>query len=211
MDLNASYFGFLTTQHTATTAQVTDNVTGVLFRSFYFNLHDRLKQNWFCFLKAFFKGNRRSQFKRQFRGVNVVVRTEVQTNTHVYNRVTSQRTSFQLLLDAFINGRDVFARNYTTFDVVDELVTFRVRARLQWVHVDHNVTVLTATTRLLSVFTFNVGNFRANRFAVSNLRFTHVRFNVEFTLHTVNDDVQVQFTHTSDDGLVRFFISPYTE
>ena len=140
-----------------------------------------------------------------------MVRTEVQTNTHVYNRVTSQRTSFQLLLDTFINGRDVFARNYTTFDVVDELVTFRVRARLQWVHVDHNVTVLTATTRLLSVFTFNIGNFRANRFAVSNLRFTHVRFNVEFTLHTVNDDVQVQFTHTSDDGLVRFFISPYAE
>ncbi|WP_250188690.1 GTP-binding protein, partial [Escherichia coli] len=33
-----------------------DNVTGVLFRSFYFNLHDRLKQNWFRFLKAFFKG-----------------------------------------------------------------------------------------------------------------------------------------------------------
>ena len=96
VDLNAGYFGFLTAQHTATTAQVTDNVTSVLFRSFYFNLHDRLKQNWFCFLKAFFKGNRRSQFKRQLRGVNVVVRTEVQTDTHINYRVTCQRTSFQL-------------------------------------------------------------------------------------------------------------------
>ncbi|MNS52618.1 hypothetical protein D3C72_853390 [compost metagenome] len=73
------------------------------------------------------------------------------------------------------------------------------------------MTVLTTTTRLLSVFTFNIGNFRTNRFAVSNLRFTHVSFNVEFTLHTVNDDVEVQFTHTSDDSLVRFFISPYAE
>lgn len=53
-----------------------------------------------------------------------MVRTEVQTNTHVYYRVTSQRTRLQLLLDAFINGRDVFARNYAAFDVVDELVTF---------------------------------------------------------------------------------------
>ena len=140
-----------------------------------------------------------------------MVRTEVQTNTHVYYRVTSQRTRLQLLLDAFINGRDVFARNYAAFDVVDELVTFRVRARLQWVHVDHNVTVLTATTRLLGVLTFNIGNLRANRFAVSYLRFAHVSFNVEFTLHAVNDDVEVQFTHTGDDGLVRLFVSPYAE
>ncbi len=73
------------------------------------------------------------------------------------------------------------------------------------------MTILTTTTRLLGVFTFDISNFRANRFAVSNLRFTHVSFNVEFTLHAVNDDVEVQLTHTSDDGLVGFFISPYAE
>ena len=55
-----------------------------------------------------------------------MVRTEVQTHAQINNRVTSQRARFQLFLDAFINGRDVFARNYTTFDVVDELVAFRV-------------------------------------------------------------------------------------
>ena len=51
-----------------------------------------------------------------------MVRTEVQTNTHVYYRVACQRTCFQLFLDTFINGRDVF----TSFNVVDELVAFRV-------------------------------------------------------------------------------------
>ncbi|MNF01788.1 hypothetical protein D3C80_2008330 [compost metagenome] len=61
------------------------------------------------------------------------------------------------------------------------------------------------------MFTFDIGNFRANRFAVSNLRFTDVRFNVEFTLHTVNDDVEVQLTHTGDNSLVSFFVSPYAE
>lgn len=159
MDLNACNFRFLTFEHTTTAAKVADNVTGILFRCFYFNLHDRLKQNWFCFLKAFFKGDRRSQFKRQLRGVNVMVRTEVQTHTEINYRITRQRARLQLLLDAFINGRDVFARNYTTFDVVDELVTFRVRARLQRVHVDNNMTILTATTRLFRVFTFDVGTF----------------------------------------------------
>ncbi len=73
------------------------------------------------------------------------------------------------------------------------------------------MTILTTTTRLFRVFTFNIGNFLTNRFTVSNLRFTYVSFNVEFTFHTVNDDIKVQFTHTSDDGLVRFFVSPYTE
>ncbi|STI15424.1 Uncharacterised protein [Escherichia coli] len=34
-----------------------------------------------------------------------MVRTEVQTNTHVYYRVACQRTCFQLFLDTFINGR----------------------------------------------------------------------------------------------------------
>ncbi len=43
-----------------------------------------------------------------------MVRTEVQTDTHINYRVTCQRTSFQLFTDAFINGRDVFAGNYTT-------------------------------------------------------------------------------------------------
>src|SRR5690606_8864365 len=183
MNLNASSVRFLTFQLATTTAKVTDNVTSVLFWSFYFNLHDWFKQNWFRFLKAIFEGNRSGQFKRQLGGVNVVVRTEVQTHAEIYYWVTRQRTRLQLFLNTFINGRDVFTRNHTTFDVVDELITFRIRARLQWVHVDNNMTKLTTTTRLPSVFTFNLGNFRTNRFAVSNLRFTHVSFNVEFTLH----------------------------
>src|SRR5476649_1552289 len=211
MNHNASSVRILAFQHTTTTAKVTDDVTSVLFWSFHFNLHDRLKQNWFRFLEAIFEGNRSGQFKRQFRGVNVVVRTEVQTHTEIYYWVTRQWTRLQLLLDAFINRRDEFTRNHTTFDFVDKLVAFRVGAWLQRVHVDNNMTILTTTTRLLSVFTFDVGNFSANRFTVSNLRLTYVRFNVKLTTHTVNQDVQVKLTHTCDDSLTRFFISPYTE
>ena len=56
--------------------------------------------------------------------------------------------------------------------------------------------ILTATTRLLSVFTFDIGNFRANRFTVSNLRFTYVSFYLEFTEKTVNDDFKMELAHT---------------
>ena len=65
MNLNAGSVRFLPFQHTTTTAKVTDDVTGVLFRSLYFNLHDRLKQYRLCFLKAIFEGDRSGQFKRQ--------------------------------------------------------------------------------------------------------------------------------------------------
>ena len=41
----------------------------------------------------------------------------------------------------------------------------------------------------------------ANRLAVGNLGLTHIGFHVEFTLHTVNEDVQVKLTHSLDDGL----------
>ena len=42
--------------------------------------------------------------------------------------------------------------------------------------------------------------------AVSNLRLTNVSLNLELTLHTVNDDVQVQLTHTTNFGLTGFFV-----
>ena len=55
-----------------------------------------------------------------------MVRTEVQTHAQINNRITCQRARFQLFLDAFVNRRDVFARNHTTFDIVDKFVAFRV-------------------------------------------------------------------------------------
>src|SRR5471030_2684721 len=88
VNLNASSVRFLTFQLATATTKVTDYVTSILFRRFYFNLHDRLKQNRFRFLETIFKGNRGSQFKRQLGGVNVVVRTEVQTHTEIYYRIT---------------------------------------------------------------------------------------------------------------------------
>jgi hypothetical protein len=72
------------------------------------------------------------------------------------------------------------------------------------------VTVLTTTTRLTNKFTFN---FRAStdRFTVSNLRFTYITVNAEFTLHTVNDDIQVKLTHTRDQSLTCFVVRFYAE
>jgi hypothetical protein len=41
----------------------------------------------------------------------------------------------------------------------------------------------------------------ADRFAVSHLWLTNVCLDIEFALHAVNQDFEVQLTHTGDDGL----------
>ena len=73
------------------------------------------------------------------------------------------------------------------------------------------MTILTTTTRLLGMLAFNVFNGGTDSFTVGNLRLTYVGFYLELATHTVNDDVQVQLTHTGDDGLARFFVGPYAE
>ena len=62
------------------------------------------------------------------------------------------------------------------------------------------MTILTASTRLSDVLTFAL-SFLTDRFAVSDLRRTDLGLYLEFTAQTVDDDIQVQLTDTSDDRL----------
>ena len=60
------------------------------------------------------------------------------------------------------------------------------------------MTILTTTTGLTYEFTFYV-NCLTECFLVSNLRCAYVCFYLEFSQQTVNDDFQMQLTHTGDD------------
>src|SRR5690554_2915704 len=70
--------------------------------------------------------------------------------------------------------------------------------------------ILTTPTRLANKLTLNLTGI-ANRFTISNLRLADIGFNVKFTTHTVNDDVQVQLTHTTNDSLAGLFVGLDTE
>ena len=67
------------------------------------------------------------------------------------------------------------------------------------------MTVLTATTGLLLILVIHV-SFALNGFLIGYLRSTNVCFYLKFPQQTVNNDVQMQFAHTSDDGLTSFFV-----
>ena len=70
--------------------------------------------------------------------------------------------------------------------------------------------ILTAATSLLDIFAFTISRF-ANGFFIRHLRSTHISLHSELTFHTINNDFQVQFTHTSNDHLTSFFVTFYAE
>ena len=72
------------------------------------------------------------------------------------------------------------------------------------------MTVLSATTRLTNVLSFGFST-DTDRFSVSNLWASHVDLYFEFTLHAIHDDVEVQLSHTRQNGLCCLFISVHPE
>src|SRR5436189_6347765 len=72
------------------------------------------------------------------------------------------------------------------------------------------MSVLSSAARLLNVFSFDF-NLLPDGLSIGNLRTSDVRLNVEFTLHSVHENFQVQFAHSRDNRLTRFLIRPHSE
>src|SRR5439155_7969599 len=124
------------------------------------------------------------------------------------HRIAGHHARIQCLAHTLFNCRDVFARHGTALDRVNE---FEALARLLRLQLQHHVTVLTTTTGLLDELAFDFFAGLANRFAIGNLWLADGSFHAEFALHAVNDNFQVQLTHTADDGLPGFLVGLDTE
>ncbi|SAJ32568.1 Uncharacterised protein [Enterobacter cloacae] len=68
------------------------------------------------------------------------------------------------------------------------------------------MTVLPFPAGLSDKFTFYILHRFTQGFTVGDLRTTNVRLNAKFTLHAVNDDLQMQLAHPGDDGLSGLFV-----
>ena len=73
-------------------------------------------------------------------------------------------------------------------------------------HIDDNVAVLPPAATLTDMFAYNIFYFAGDRFFIRDLRPTDIRFQIEFALHAVNDNFQMQFSHSGNDRLGRFMI-----
>ena len=138
-----------------------------------------------------------------------MVRSIVYISMYAKYRESSKNTSLSCFFDTFTYCRDVFLRNSTTNYGRLELECF-FTVRVHRLEFNFTVSVLSTSTRLFCIFVFNIYRFCKCLF-VSNLRCTNVCLYLEFTKETVNDDLQMKLTHTSDDCLTCFLISMRTE
>src|SRR5690606_15039002 len=99
--------------------------------------------------------------------------------------------------DTLLNARDVFLRNSATNDGVDEFEALTGFTRLDD---DLDTSELTRTTRLLLVGVVLL-SLAGDGLTVSHLRLTDIGFHLELATHTVDENVEVKFTHARDDGL----------
>ncbi len=94
-----------------------------------------------------------------------MVRTKVECCLNVNNRVTGQNTRLHGVLDTLLNSRNVFTRNNTALDGIDEFVALAGVRSSSF----STTTVLTAAARLLNKLSFGVLNSRTDGFTVGNL------------------------------------------
>ena len=161
--------------------QVADNVAHVLFRNRNVNLHDRLKQHRIGLGDSSLESHRTGDLKRDFRGVNIVVRTVVHGNVEVNDFVATQRAVLGSLADTGIDRRDEFLRNGAADGVVAEGVAL---ARLDRGDLDPAVAVLAVTAGLTDVAAFGLRAL-ADGLTVGNLRRADGRLNLELAQQTM--------------------------
>src|SRR5206468_7424376 len=124
-----------------TSAQVAADVALELIRRNVFDLHYRFQQNRFTLFKSIFHGEDRSHFEREFAGIDFVERAVNDIDLNIDNRIPPEHAVEHRFLDAFFDGRNVFARNDAADDFVLDDKTF---AALGWAHVYFHVSILAA-------------------------------------------------------------------
>ena len=130
-----------------------------------------------------------------------MIRTIIKCNLNINNIIVCKNTRKHSTLDTLVNCWDIFLRNSTTNDCIDELIA------LAWVRLNSNLnmTILSFTTRLSCILLVNLCCC-ADCFLVCNLWLTNISFNLKLTEKSVYYDFEVKLTHTSDDSLSCFFV-----
>ena len=187
----------------AAAGDITDKVTHVFIRSGQLNLHDRLKKLDSGLLGSLFERHGSGDLERHFVGVYRVITSVDDLDFEVHHRITGENTAGSRFADTVFDRLDVFLRNVTADNFVLNGDTCSAFLRDE---VDNAVTILTASTGLTDEAHITVGFFLQS-FTVSNLRCTGIGFDLELTDQTVENDLQVQLSHTGNDGLPGIFIT----
>ena len=116
---------------------------------------------------------------------------------HIDDRIAGDHAVLHGLLNALVHGGDELTRDGAADDAVHEFVALAGGIRLD---LEPDVTVLAAATGLAHELALRLDR-AADRLAIGDLWLADVGLDLELTLHAVDDDFEVQLTHTGDDGL----------
>src|SRR3989338_9945761 len=102
-----------------------------------------------------------------------------------------------------MNRGNKFVRNGSAFDRIDK---FKSLSSCFGLNPDHRVSVLTASSGLADILSFAISQL-LDRFLVRDLGCSYICFYLKLPAHTVDENFQMQLSHTPDDGLVGFQIA----
>mmetsp|Transcript_17040 Transcript_17040/g.30531 ORF Transcript_17040/g.30531 Transcript_17040/m.30531 type:complete len:528 (-) Transcript_17040:940-2523(-) len=209
--LNVSTVGHFL--HLATSrVEVTDNISHMLLGSGDIDLHDRLTEAGLGLHHTLPEASTTGDFESHNGRVDIVVGTIQEGGLESADGEASERSSHGFGLNTLDNTRNVLLGHGTTLDFRHELEARGVvlLSSLPRLEVDDDAGVLSGSSRLLLVGVIDFG-LGGDGLTVGDLRSTDVAFDVELASHTVNDNVEVQLSHTFDDGLSRGLVTREAE
>src|SRR5262249_44357458 len=148
--------------------------------------------------RRLFDGHGPGDLERHFTRIDVVRRPVHQLHLHVHHRIARQDAVLERFLHALLHRPDELARHGAANDLVLE---HEAGARLARLEVDNDVAVLAAAAGLADELPFDVFHPLAHRFAVRHLGAADIGLDLEFALHAVDDDLEVQLAHPRNDRL----------
>ncbi len=124
-------------------------------------------------------------------------------NPDITHRITRQDPGFQSFLHALFNGGNILSGDNPSNNFIDEFQTY---TWLSGLNPQKDMTILTPATCLLDVFSFGFGR-TADGFPIRHLRFANIRLNFKLAKQTINNDFQMQLSHSRNQSLPGFFIT----
>src|SRR5450432_1591916 len=201
-------------QDAAATVKVTRHVSHILIGGQHFHFHDRLKQNGLRLASAFTETGPGTYFKAHGVGIHIMIAAVEHPDLHILHRISGKYAGNHGYLKTLRNGRDEFLGDTAPVDIIHELegLAFILFQPFRVCRPDRELDVgeLTTTARLFLQY-LAMFDRRVKGFLISYLGRALVDLYFEFTAHTVDDDLQVQFTHAPQDGLTGFFIGIHAQ
>ena len=190
---------------------VSKDISHVLLRAGDVDLHERLHEPGSGLPESLTGASPSSNLEGHDGGINVVVGSVHEGSLESEDGETSDDSLGEDRLNALLDSRNVLLGDGSSLDVSGELkLGVFLLLEVLGLELDFDTCVLSGSARLLLVGVVNLGGL-GDGLPVGHLRGTNVGLDVELALHAVDNDLEVELAHTSNDGLSGLLVTGEAE